>query len=359
MVEVHQHEKKKEEQTIIPTDIGQRKKEQFIENLREGDVVNDFFAVKLKNPPRSYKKGVWFDFVGTDKSGEIRIKFWGGENKDRVKRLFDSFSTGDIVQVRTGIVELYEEQPQVSVNENTGGIRKCAPNEYDATDFIPALEEHRITELYEQIQKEIKGIKNEQLHLLLTQFFSDPAFVKQYTHAPSAVSHHHNYVGGNLEHTVGVIRLCENITGMYPSINKDLLIAGAILHDVGKLKEYSYKGAIDKTEQGNFIGHIVLGEHWIREKVQHLRESGKQFSPELETHLCHMILSHHGKYEWGSPRMPKIVEAVILHLADLMDSQVKNHLQMVQDAKKQMDEDWAFIYDSDFGKKRVIYLGDY
>ena len=129
MADIHNYEKKKEEQTIIKADTGRRKKEQFIENLREGDVVSDFFAVKIKKPQRPYKRGVFFELVATDKTGEISVKFWGGENKDRVKRLYDSFAVGDVVQVRTGMVELYEEKPQISVNESTGGIRKCSPNE--------------------------------------------------------------------------------------------------------------------------------------------------------------------------------------------------------------------------------------
>ena len=162
-----------------------------------------------------------------------------------------------------------------------------------------------------------------------------------------------------MEHTVGVIRLCQNICEMYPKINKDLLICGALLHDVGKLKEYTYAAAIDISDEGNFIGHIVIGEQWIREKIQELQNNGKEFPKELENQLIHLILSHHGKYEWGSPKIPKLVEACILHQADLMDSQVKNYLQMIEDAKKLTDEDWTFIYDADVGKRRAIFLGEY
>jgi 3'-5' exoribonuclease len=359
MVDIYQYDKKKEEQTIIKTDTGRRKKEQYIENLRDGDAINDFFAVKLKKAQRPYKRGMFFEFLATDKTGEISVKYWGGENKDRVKRLYESFNTGDVVQVRTGMVENYEDRLQISVNENTGGVRKCAPTEYDVTDFLPALPEERIEELHEIIKKELKTIQNESLKNLLASFFDDPEFVKMYLHSPSAISRHHNYIGGNLEHTIGVVRLCQNISEMYPSVNKDLLLSGALLHDIGKLKEYTYAAAIDISDEGNFIGHIVIGEQWIREKIQELRANGEEFSTELEHQLIHLILSHHGKYEWGSPKLPKLLEACILHQADLMDSQVKNYLQMIQDAKKTTDEDWTFVYDSDAGKKRAIYLGEY
>jgi 3'-5' exoribonuclease len=359
MVDIYQYDKKKEEQTIIKTDTGKRKKDQYIENLREGDAINDFFAVKIKKAQRPYKRGMFFEFVATDKTGEISVKYWGGENKDRVKRLYESFNTGDVVQVRTGMVENYEDRLQISVNENTGGVRKCAPNEYDVTDFLPSLPEERIQELYDVIKNDMKNIKNKPLKLLLSSFFDDTEFVTMYTHSPSAISRHHNYVGGNLEHTVGVVRLCKNITEMYPTVNKDLLLSGALLHDIGKLKEYTYAAAIDISYEGNFIGHIVIGEQWIREKIQNLRTNGEDFPAELEYQLIHLILSHHGKYEWGSPKLPKLLEACILHQADLMDSQVKNYLQMIQDAKKLTDEEWTMVYDSDAGKKRAIFLGDY
>jgi len=116
MADILDYSKKKDEQTLINADTGKRKKEQFVENLREGDVVNDIYAVKIKNPPRSYKRGTWFSIVVTDKTGDVSVKFWGGDNKDRVKRLYDSFKVGDVIQVRLGNVEIYEDKPQISIN---------------------------------------------------------------------------------------------------------------------------------------------------------------------------------------------------------------------------------------------------
>ena len=357
MTDSYHYEKKKDQQTMIETNGGKRPKEQFIENLREGDVVNDFFAVKIKNPPRPYKKGVWFDFVAIDKSGEIGVKYWGGENKDRVKRLFDSFSQGDVIQVRSGYVEVYEGRMQISINETTGGLRRCSPREYDISDFIPALEEKRIEELYEYIEKQVASVQDEALQSLLKMFFDDQEFVNEFKHSPSAISHHHNYIGGNLEHTVGVIRLCTTICEMYPGANRDLVIAGGILHDIGKFKEYRVGAAVEKTDEGNFIGHIVIGDRWIREKITELREKGTALSQTLENQLAHIILSHHGRYDWGSPRMPKTIEACIVHQADLMDSQVKNFMQNIEDTRKTTEDEWVPIYDSEVGKKRMMYLG--
>jgi len=358
MPDLYNFSKSKDEQTMIETDTGKRKKEQFIENLREGDVVNDLYAVKMKNPPRPYKRGTWFGLTVTDKTGEINAKFWGGENKERVKRLYDSFKVGDVIQIRLGNVEIYEDKPQISINETTGGLRRCSPNEYDVRDFIPSLDEDKIKELLAKLKKEISSIENAQLKNLLDLFFSDPKFVKDYSHSPSAITHHHNYVGGNLEHSLGVIRLCKNICEMYNGINRDLVVAGAILHDIGKLKEYDTKAAIEKTHVGNFIGHIVMGDRWVREKIGELRESGKDFTQDLEDKLCHILLSHHGKYEFGSPRMPKTIEACVIHSADMMDSQVKNFIQNIEEGRKTSEDDWAFVWDSDIGMKRAMYLGE-
>ena len=359
MTDIYHFDKRKEKQVMIKTDAGKRKKDQFIENLREGDVVNDLFAVKLKKPMRSYKKGTFFEFIAKDKTGEISVKFWGGDNKERIKRLYDSFTIGDVIQIRSGNVEYYEEKPQISINETVGGVRRCSPNEYDPADFIPALEEKQITQLFEIVKNEINTITEPSLKKLLNLFFKDPEFIQNYKHSPSAISHHHNYVGGNLQHTVGVIKLCNTILDSYPTgINHDLLITGALLHDVGKLKEYKYEAAIEKTAIGNFIGHIVIGDRWIREKINELRQNGEEFPEELETHLLHLILSHHGRYEWGSPKIPKTVEACTLHYADLMDSQVKNYQQNLEEAKKMTEEDWAMVFDSELGKRRLVYLGD-
>lgn len=340
--------------TLIGTDTKKRKK-QFVENLREGDIINDLFAVKAKNPLRPYKKGVWFDFIAADRTGEIVAKFWGGENRERVKRLYDSFSVGDVVWIRSGNVEMYEDRPQISINESMGGLRRY--DEYDERDFVPALEEERIEELFDELMNEIRSIKNKQLKELLDSFFSNEEFVREFTHSPSAINHHHNYVGGNLEHTVGVVRLCNTICKLYKDIDRDLLIAGAILHDIGKVREYKTTAAIDRTEQGNLIGHIVIGDRWVREKMNEIRKQGRDFDENLENHLCHIMLSHHGRYEWGSPQIPKLLEATVLHQADLMDSHVKNSMQQREEGRRLTNGEWFYVWDADVGRKRMIHLG--
>lgn len=356
MTDLFHYEKKAEEQTMIKPGGKKRRKIQFIEQLKEGETVNDLFSVKRKNAPRGYKRGTFFDLILTDKTGEINVKFWGGENKERVKRLFESFSTGDVVQIRSGSVERYNDKLQISINEKSGGLRRCNQQEYEESDFIPALSEEEIKRLFESLQTYIDTISHPQLQDLLQEFFEDEEFVQAYTHTPSAMSHHHNMIGGNLQHSLGVVKLSYTIAEYYGGLDRDLLITGAILHDIGKIKSYTTTTSIGRSDIGNFIGHIVVGDRWIREKISSLRKKEKEFDDTLELKLCHMILSHHGRLEYGSPKLPAFPEAAALYQADLMDSQVKNFLQKIEERKIDSDENWSFIYDSDIKGKKPVYI---
>ena len=356
MTDIYSYDKKSNEQVMIHTDEGKRHKEQYINDFKEGDTVNDMFSVKLKSAPRSYRKGTMFDFVAIDKTGEITVKYWGGDNKDRIKRLFNSFQSGDVIHIRNGSVEMYNERLQISINEKSGGVRRCADDEYERSDFVQALNKSMINRLYKELTGFIEKIETADLRLLLYTLFNDPEFVFKYKNAPSAMTHHHNYIGGNMQHSIGVARLCKNIAQMYPGINMDLLITGALLHDIGKLYEYETTTSIQKTGIGNFIGHIVLGDRFIRKTIKNIRKSGNNFDKDLEMLLCHMILSHHGRLEFGSPSVPKIAEAIILFHADFMDSQVKNFLQHLEDQRLNSDDEWSYIWDGDLGMKRAMFL---
>lgn len=356
MADLFHYEKKADEQTMIKTGGKKRRKIQFINELKEGETVNDLFSVKQKNAPRGYKKGTFFDIILTDKTGEITVKFWGGDNKDRVKRLFESFSTGDVIQIRAGSVERYNDKLQISINEKTGGLRRCNLEEYEESDFIPALTEEQIRRLFESLQTYIDTISDPQLKALLEEFFEDEEFVRAYTHAPSAMTHHHNMIGGNLQHSLGVVKLSNTIAEYYTDLNRDLLITGAILHDIGKIKTYKATTSIGRTDVGNFIGHIVVGQEWIHEKIVALKDKDIDFDDTLELKLRHMILSHHGKLEYGAAKLPAFPEATALFQADLMDSQVKNFLQKVEERKINIDENWSFIYDSDINGRKPVYI---
>ena len=209
------------------------------------------------------------------------------------------------------------------MNEGIHSLRKCDPSEYDFRDFIPTSKRD-LDKLMKEVQEYIGSIQEPHLKMLLDKFFSDPLFVEDFKISPSAVIHHHNYLGGHIEHTLGVIKLCNAISGYYPDLDRDLLITAAILHDIGKIGGYSYKdsASIDQTDEGRFIGHLVMSDRMVREKINEIDE----FPQELLLKLSHMILSHHAFAEWGSPKRIRTAEAAALHFADQMDAQVKDSL---------------------------------
>ncbi|HDO19302.1 MAG TPA: HD domain-containing protein [Thermoplasmatales archaeon] len=346
-----------ERQTRL-SDLKKRRKERFVSELEIGDTVNDLFVVKKKMNPRYYRDGLWFELLVGDRTGEIKVNFWGDENTEDVKDLFNSFRVGDVVLIKSGKVELYDNEIQISVDGERGTIERCSPDEYYIEDFIPALDRDKRKELINQLREEIGKIKNIPLKTLLTRFFDDMDFVERFSSIPSSVNHHHNYIGGNLEHTLNVVKICKAISDITPDINRDLLITGAILHDIGKTEEYRCTSFIDKTDEGRLAGHIVLGDRMVKSKIEELRREGVDFPRYLENQVSHMILSHHGKLEWGSPEIPKLIEAIVLHHADLMDSQIKYHIQKREEERRIRDDNWGVIWDNDMRRKKPFYIGE-
>ena len=304
-----------------------RKKTQFITDLKNGSSVDDLFAVCDKQPPRQYtssgKTILHFDVTVSDRTGYVAVKFWGREDTDATKRVFDSFSKGDVVEIK-GRVGEYKGRPQISITQNEGTIQRW--DGFDPIDFVHALENNEIERLYSRLKNEITDVKDQQLQRLLKDMFDDQTFAQEYKMCPSAMTNHHNYVGGNLQHTIHVIELCKLMCAHYSEIRKDLLICGAVLHDVGKIKEYESGLAISQTRIGGYIGHPVLGDRLVRKTIEKI-SAKTNFPKDLEDELSHMILSHHGRIDWGSPVEPKTVEAWVLHYADLLDSHVKNFMQ--------------------------------
>ncbi|PKK86344.1 MAG: hypothetical protein CVT48_01565 [Thermoplasmata archaeon HGW-Thermoplasmata-1] len=335
-------------------------KKQFIKELVSGDNVEDLFAVKTKNPPRDYAKGVFFEITLADKTGEISLKYWGGANKERLVRLYESFSEGDVIQVRGGKVSDYREKLEVSVNEQSGGLRRCSPGEYVMSDFTNSLPQERIDQLMREAAELVGTIRDSALKLLLDDLFSDRKFAENYRNYPSAFRMHHNYIGGNLEHSVSVAKLCIRIMDNYKSasttLDRDLVVAGALLHDIGKFSEYTYGIITETTDEGRLIGHLVSGEHFIADRIHRLRMAGGKIPESLDMRLRHIMLSHHGRHEWGSPKTPKIPEAVVIAYADNMDAKVKYAMQFVEE-NRDAEGGWGQIFDSEQGKKKPFWVG--
>lgn len=304
---------------------------QYVNNLQAGQNINDNFAVCSKTPLTKYnaKEGQWFSLVLSDKTGIIPLKFWGGPNDQAVKDLYKSLKINDIVTVNGSVkIDSFSGKLEISINEGSGQIIQAT--NYDLEDYVPKTDKN-IDELVTQLKAEINNITNEHIKQLLKSFFDDASFTKKYSETPAAKSYHHSYVGGLIEHVSSMIELSKVIAKQYePNLNLDLMIAGCILHDIGKMVEYETKAVIDYTVTGSLLGHIPIGAKMVEDKIEKI----ENFPPILKNKIIHLILSHHGSQIAGSPVIPHFPEAVALHKIDDCDAQVKHALQV----KKQLSE---------------------
>lgn len=301
-------------------------KNQFIKDLTDGNSINDYFAVKSRTAPSPYKNksGLWFSLTVSDKTGDIPVKFWGGATEQTVKDLYASFDLNDVVQIK-GLVQhdSYANALTISINEDTGELKKI--DTFDIKDFLPTTDKD-IPTMISQLKEIIESIQDTDIKQLLKSFFDVPEFMKKYSETPAAKSNHHNYVGGLLEHVLGLIKISGTLTSVYPELNSELMIAGCILHDIGKIEEYETKTAITFTTEGSLLGHITIGSKMVEEKINSI----SNFSEITRKKIIHMILSHHGTKEFGSPVLPQFPEAIALHKIDDCDAKVKFSLQLKQ-----------------------------
>ncbi|MCC7552253.1 HD domain-containing protein [Candidatus Micrarchaeota archaeon] len=311
---------------------------QYINDLKNGEFVDSLFSVKYKHPPREYTNGYMFKIGVSDKTGEVEITYWGGTNKDAITKIFRGFSENDVIHV-VGIAGEYKGKLKIDINEDNGSIK--ITDTYEQEDFV-AVTSKDIEEMYTEFKTFLEIIKDSHLKSLLDLFFEDELFVKIFKKCPGAMYMHHGYVGGLLEHTLGVAKLCDQIFKIYPSLDHDLLIAGAILHDLGKIKEFDVSTNIQISEQGMLRGHIVLGEEMLLEKINKI----PGFPDILKMKLSHMILSHHGNLEYGSPKTPQFPEAAAVYFADEFDSKIFQYIKI----KETAETDDFRIYTKRFGE---------
>jgi 3'-5' exoribonuclease len=314
-------------------------KGRFIKDLRNGDLVEGAFVVRRKESPKDYKSkpGKFFYMEVGDRSGEIGVKYWGRKEPERIMELYKGLRIGDIVQL-SGVVQedRFEDKLIISVDEEYHYIRP-AMGEMKVEDFLP-VSTSDLDELMARVITAVASVKEPHLRALLDSFFSDQEFVREYRRLPSAMVHHHNYLGGNLEHIVAVLEVCEALCRVYKDLDRDLLVTGALLHDMGKLHTYKYTAFIDVTDEGKLVGHAVLGEKMLVERI----DSVKGFPKVLAIKLAHMVLKHMGNYEDVGVRGIHTVEAQALHMADNIDAQVKEVLQDVQRGRETEGGDWGY-----------------
>ena len=299
-------------------------KSMFINDIKTGDMVDDIFVLSEKTMAQKRDGKNYLNITFSDKTGSIKGVVW-----DRVDEISAAATSGDFVQIQ-GMVSEYRGILQLVVKKMT----PVPADSVNPSDFLPATRRD-IDKMFMRLLKITASIKSEHLKKLFDKFWDDVDFVRKFKNAPAAKKMHHAYIGGLLEHTLSMALLVDRIAGHYSGVDRDLLIAGAILHDIGKIREFKYKYNIDYSDEGRLLNHIVIGIMMVDEKLKELED----FPEELAVLLRHMIVSHHGTREFGSPEPPKTVEAVLLNYIDEIDSKVKGIRDFI--ATEDPNEAWT------------------
>lgn len=281
----------------------------YIDSFKEGESINEIYLVKTKKSDLT-KTGKPYDkLVLADKTGSVDAMVWDPNSPG-----IDDFDALDYVLVNA-IVNNYQGANQLNVKR----VRKCHEGEYNPADYLP-VSERDIEEMWSEFTAYISGINNPYLSKLLNAFFvEDEEFIKSFKKSSAAKSVHHGFMGGLLEHTLSVTNMCNYFARAYPMLKRDLLITVAMLHDIGKTRELSDFPQNDYTDDGQLLGHIVMGAHMVMDKMQAIPD----FPTKLSSEVTHCILAHHGEFEFGSPKKPALMEAVALHFADNTDAKME------------------------------------
>ncbi|MCG7845215.1 MAG: HD domain-containing protein [Methanomassiliicoccales archaeon] len=305
-----------------------------IKELKAGGAVDDIFAVRFKKPVAPYTKGLTFQMWVSDSSGDLALKYWGDKDEKRIKAVWDDIDKGSVVHVKGRVAE-FKDALEIHVNPTSGDeLSVLKEGEYELSDFV-ATSAQDVETMRSQLFIIIRKVENRWLKELLTYFFTDETFVKQFSACPAAITHHANCIGGLLEHTLMVVRLCEFYAQQYPDLDRDLLITGAVLHDIGKLREYEVTTIIGSTDEGRLIGHLVVGAGMVNDACRLI----EGFPKDLSLKVQHLVLSSHGTLEYGSPKVPLFPEALALSLADLTDARIEDMVNVKKNART--EDDWV------------------
>lgn len=288
----------------------------YIKELTDGDRVFDIYLCKTKTSAVTKNGKAYESVTLQDKTGSIDAKIWEPNNPGIAE-----FEAMDYIEVY-GDVTSFNGALQVSIKR----IRRCQEGEYNQSDYFPVSSKDNDS-MYQELLSLIQSIKDPYYKQLLQKLFvENQEFVKTFRYSSAAKAVHHGFIGGLLEHTLSVAKLCDYYAGAYPILKRDLLLTAAICHDIGKTKELAPFPINDYTDEGNFLGHIVIGTTMVGEVAAAI----ENFPKEQLTQLQHCILAHHGKYEYGSPKLPSIIEAVALNYADDTDAKMETFKEILE-----------------------------
>ena len=298
----------------------------YINTLKEGDSVKEIYLCKQKSNAITKNGKPYDNLILADKTGTINGKVWDVNSMgiNNYEELDYIEVVGDVVNFNGGL------------QFNIKGIRVADASEYSESEYVPTSK-HDIDVMYDNIIKMINEVVNPYLNKLLVSFFvEDEEFIKSFKKHSAAKTIHHGFVGGLVEHTVSVAWIAKKFAELHKYLSKDLLVTAALLHDIGKIHELSYFPQNDYTDKGQMIGHIVLGYEMVNEKIGKI----DNFPEKLKTDIGHLILSHHGELEYGSPKKPAIPEAIALNLADNCDAKLETMKELIENNEPQQGSDW-------------------
>ena len=314
-------------------------KTQFIDALVDGQAIQDIFIVTEKTMAHKKDGAPFIQARFTDRTGSIRGVIW-----DNVETVTTQFDHGDYVKIQARVTT-YRETLQLTVLT----VNRIMREQIDPGDFIPKTKRDT-SQMFQQLQTQSQSIEDQHLNSVLQKFWADSAFVEKFCIAPAAKKMHHAYLGGLLEHTLSVSILVDRLIKChYRGIDRDLLLTGAMLHDIGKIYEYEYSTMIDYSTEGRLLNHIVIGTRMLDEKIASIPD----FPENTAQLLRHLVISHHGVREYGSPEPPKILEAVILHYLDDLDSKImgiRDYLEKSDDSTQ-----WTPFF---YPMERQFYKGN-
>lgn len=293
----------------------------YISELKAGDRIEDeVFLIRSKDLRTTTTGGLYIHAILVDKTGQLVARAW-----QATEAMFHSMPEGGFLRFK-GRLENYKGNMQFIVD----GVRAADPGSFEAADFLPVTK-NDTEAMWKRLNEILKGIKHAELAALVQEFLADAELMNKFRRAPAASSMHHAYIGGLLEHTLALLELGLVVIPRYPKLSLDLVLAGLFLHDIGKAAELSFETAIGYTDDGQLVGHITQAIIWIDRKIDGVtKRTGKPFSPDLRLLLHHIVLSHHGKYEFGSPKLPAIPEAAAIHHLDNLDAKVNMFLAEIE-----------------------------
>jgi 3'-5' exoribonuclease len=275
---------------------------------QENKIVTSSFVVASKQVKAKKNGEPYLALILADRTGQIEAKMW-----DNVEEFIDVFEQDDFLKIK-GLVNKYKNRFQLTIHK----LRRMEEGDIDFPDYLPKTKKD-IGELWRTLTEFVGTFQNPHLKALVELFMADAEIAERYRNAPAAKTLHHAYIGGLLDHVVSLFHSCDLICRNYPQVNRDLLLTGAFLHDIGKIQELTYNRAFSYTTRGQLLGHMIIELEMLQAKLAKLPD----FPPELKTLLEHLIISHHGQYDFGSPKLPMFPEALMLHYLDDLDSKME------------------------------------